>query len=337
VRYEWASEPLRFSFCLSPEPGCVVALFPYAACSYAEPVMPALNVVATRPRSGKTAVAVCLGRGLADSGHQVQLLRTGASATAAADASALAAYAFAASPGVPVSAPAPGSASDSTVIVEWDAGEVPLEGKVLLVVRAMPSDADKALAASLGERLIGTIATQVAPGQIENIARELTNAGLRPVALLPEDPALASPGVAEIQAALGAEMLSEGDDPDASVEDVVIAPVYTDPARPHFGRYGRMAILTPSYKTDLQLVALEAGAVCLIITGGRAPSPYVLDRVQHEPATILLAPQPTTLAAVLALSDVWTNSRFRGEEKAVAVQRLLAGRLDFAAFARKLA
>jgi BioD-like phosphotransacetylase family protein len=206
----------------------------------------------------------------------------------------------------------------------------------MLVIRLSPSEADKGLAGSLGERLVGTIATQVPPAQIENVARELTNAGLRPIALLPENAALAAPGVAEIQAALGAEMLSEGEDPDASVEDVVIAPVYTDPARSHFGRYGRVAVLTPSYKTDLQLTALESGAICLVITGGRPPSSYVLDRVQHEPATILLAPQPTTLAAVLALSDVWTNSRFRGEEKATAVHNLLASRLDFTAFARKL-
>ena len=298
--------------------------------------MAALNLVATRPRSGKTTVAVGLARGLADLGHQVQLLRTGSGPTAVSDAAALAAYAFAASPGAPVSQADLASPSNATALVEWDVGDLPPAGQVLLVVRGSPSEADKALAGSFGEHLVGTIATQVPPAQIENIARELTNAGLRPIALLPEDPALAAPGVAEIQAALGAEILSEGEDPDATVEDVVIAPVYTDPARPHFGRYGRMAILTPSYKTDLQLAALESGAVCLVITGGRQPSPYVLDRVRHEPATILLAPQPTTLEAVLALSDVWTNSRFRGDEKAAAVHNLLASRLDFTAFARKL-
>jgi BioD-like phosphotransacetylase family protein len=297
--------------------------------------MAILHVVSGQAVSGKTAIAVGLARGLAAAGHDVQLFRIGAGRAAQSDAALLASYPFAASPGAPVSPDVvPGAAA--IAIAEWDAGQGGPDGPALLVVRAAASDADLALARSLGDRLIGTIATIVHPTQVESVARDLTNAGLRPLALLPEDRALGAPGVSEIQEALAAEVLSEGEDPDASIEDVVIAPVYTDPARTHFGRYGRTAILTPSYKTDLQLAAIESGTVCLVITGGQKPSPYVLDRVRHEPTTLLLAPQPTTVAAIEALSDVWTNSRFRGEEKAAAIYALLAARLDFAAFARKL-
>jgi len=297
--------------------------------------MPLLNVVATEPCSGKTAIAVGLAQGLADLGNQVGLYRSGSGETANADAAAFAAYLFASSPGVPSEAPQ--ASSEAIAIIEHDAGVIPPSVQVLLVVRTAMSDADKALSASLGDRLLGTVATCVPAPAIEDVARELTNAGLRPLALLPESPTLAAPGVREIQAALGAEALSEGEDPDACVEDVVIAPIYTDPARPHFGRYGATAILTPAYKTDLQLAAIESGTVCLVITGGRPPSPYILDRVQHAPTTLLLAPHPTTLAAVLALAPIWTKSRFRGEAKAIAVSALLSERLDMASFRRKLA
>src|SRR5438045_6832756 len=53
-------------------------LFSNSACPYADRTMPVLHLVSQQPLSGKTAVAVGLGRGLAGLGHQVQFLRTGA-------------------------------------------------------------------------------------------------------------------------------------------------------------------------------------------------------------------------------------------------------------------
>ena len=94
--------------------------------------MPVLHLVSQRPLSGKTAVAVGLGQGLAGLGHQVQFLRTGAGPTAASDAATMAAYTFAASPGVPVPQTALTPDSGATVLVEWDAGELPPAGQVLL-------------------------------------------------------------------------------------------------------------------------------------------------------------------------------------------------------------
>jgi BioD-like phosphotransacetylase family protein len=300
--------------------------------------MPALQIVSSRPLAGKTAIVVALGQAFAQQAPRVQLLRAGSGAAAEADATTFATFLFAGSPGRPVEASVALStlAAEQTAIIELDAGATPLAGRqAIVVVRGTPDEADASLASSLGDRLLGTIATRVPLGDTEAIARRLTDGGLRPLALLPEDRALAAPSVDEIHGVLAAELLYDGENGAEVVEDVLIAPIYADPAQPHFRRFASKAVLSPFNKTDLHLAAIETQAACLVITGGGKPSPYVLDRAQGESTTVLLAESetPETLAA---LSDVWLTSRFRGERKASAALALLESRLDVASILERI-
>jgi hypothetical protein len=301
--------------------------------------MCSLQVVSTQPFAGKTTAVMAIAQGLAQAGSRVRLVRAGSGAGADADAATFATFAevlFASTPRLAVElTQVPPAAAGETMIVELDAGATPMTAPAIIAVRGTPSDADKALAKELGERLIGTIAIAVAPNAIEAVARELTNGDLRPLALIPEDRLLAAPSVGELRDALGARVLFAGENENETIEDVLIGPVYADPARPHFRRFASKAILAPFNKTDLHIAAIETEAACLVITGGRDPSPYVLDRAQHGNTTVLLAPLETP-QTVASLSEVWFTSRFRGERKAAIVAAHLQGRLDFAALARKI-
>ena len=298
--------------------------------------MGSLQVVSTEPFAGKTTAVMAIGKGLAQAGSRVRLVRAGSGAAADADAATFAEVLFAGTPGRAVDiSEMPAPAAGETVIVELDAGAPPTSATAIIAVRGTPSNDDKALAKELGARLIGTIAIAVAPNAIEAVARELTNGGFRPLALIPEDRLLAAPSVGELRDALGARVLFAGENENDTVEDVLIAPVYADPARPHFRRFASKAILAPFNKTDLHIAAIETEAACLVITGGRDPSPYVVDRAQHGNTTVLLVPQETP-QTVASLSEVWFTSRFRGERKAAIAAGHLQGRLDFAALARKI-
>src|SRR5581483_9241563 len=213
--------------------------------------MPRLQLLSTQHLAGKTAAAVALGQGLASAGARVQLIRMGSGEAATQDAGTFASYLFASSPGAPTTTAPAASASD-TILIELDAGAAPLAGvPAVVVVRGAPSAADTALGASLGDRLVGTIATHVVPGGTVDVARALTDGGLRPLAIIEEDRRLSAPSVAEIRDALGARTLYAGENEREVVEDVLIAPVYADPARPHFRRFASKAILAPFNKTDL--------------------------------------------------------------------------------------
>jgi len=297
--------------------------------------MPALQVVSSQPFAGKTTIAVAIARGLAADGARVRLVRHGKGDAADEDALSFATYLFASAADKPVTR-MPSAARGETLIVELDSDAEP-DAKLpaLVAIRGEPSDADKALAASLGDRLVGAIAICVKPGAIEDVARAMTNGDLRPLALLPEDRVLAAPSVGEIGVTLGARILYPGENEREVVEDVLIGPVYADPARPLFQRFASKAILAPFNKTDLHLAAIETNAACLVITGGKEPSPYVIDRARGEATTILLAEQDTP-GTVAALADAWSNTRFRGDRKADAAYAHLEGRIDFAGLARKL-
>jgi uncharacterized protein len=297
--------------------------------------MPSVQVIASRPLSGKTTIAVALAQGLARNAA-VRLVRLGSSDAAEQDAVSFADYLFAGSTGRPMTVeqlqPA---AANEIVVLESDARTSLNNVPAILVTRGAPTDDDIAVAQGLGQRLIGTIATGVVPSQVEAVARDLTNANLRPLAVIPEDRMLAAPSVSELRTALNGSVLFEAENDNEVVEDVLIAPVYADPARPHFRRFQSKAVLSPFNKTDLHLAAIESQAACLVITGGHDPSPYVYDRAQHGTTTVLLTDQetPETLSA---LSEVWLTSRFRGQRKADAIFAHLDGRMDFVALARKL-
>ncbi|HEY7270180.1 MAG TPA: DRTGG domain-containing protein [Dehalococcoidia bacterium] len=298
--------------------------------------MPILQVISSSSRAGKSAVLAGLAQGLAGDGARVQVFRAGASEGARADAEAFL-EAGLTSPGQPVEPSSIAPPAGTLALVELDAGEKPLDGLAVIVVRGEPTDADAALAKALGAHLIGSVATDVPLSNVDAAAAKLTDAGLRPLAILPEDRTLASPSVEDIRRALAADVLYEGENFHAAIENVLVAPVYTDGAKMHFWRYeGTRAVLMPSYKTDLALAAIEADAACVIVTGGHQPSHYVIDRVQHSPTTLLLAQQQTP-AAVAALSDVWGTSGFSGEAKAAAAYELLRDRIDWPALQRKLA
>jgi BioD-like phosphotransacetylase family protein len=298
--------------------------------------MAVLQIVSANERAGKTAIAAGLAKSFATQGR-VRLIRTGAGEGAAADAISFAGYLFASTPGVAVdSAALSGFAENETVIVEADAGTTPIsDAPTLVVVRTEASDADKALAATLGDRLVGTIATDVPAMAVEAVARDLTNAGMRPLAIVPEDLMLAAPSVGEIRDILKAQVLYDGENELEVVEDVLLSPVYSDPARPHFRRFASKAVLSPYNKTDFHLAAIDTQAACLVLTGGGAPSPYVVDRAQGEATTVLLAPHETP-QTLTEMSEVWQRSRFRGERKAEAIHALLERRLDIPGLLRKL-
>jgi BioD-like phosphotransacetylase family protein len=171
--------------------------------------------------------------------------------------------------------------------------------------------------------------------EVEAVGRDLTNAGLKPLAVVAEDPVLAAPSVGELQAALGAELLYDGDNAAAAVESVLVAPIYTDGARVHFRRFASTAVLTPFYKTDLLLAAIDSGAACVVVTGGRQPSHYVIDRARHGETTLMLA-EHSTVPTVAGLSEVWTRSPFSGAAKTEAAWSRLSAQLDLATLQSKL-
>ena len=296
--------------------------------------MPALVIASLQPLSGKTAVAAGLAYRLQQAGRSVAVLRLVGDAHAEADARLFAALAFNAHKGAePVAAAAPASEADVTLL-EAPAGDPKetassLSAKVIVVAAyADPlPDGLAALRQSLGDAYAGAIITRVPKSRLE--ATERAAAGLGLLALLPEDRTLAAPCLGDVAAALEAETSHMDGARESVIDRPVISSISVDPAQGYFAYYDPNAVIVRGDKPDQQLGALNAGAPCLIVTGGLPVLSYVEDRAAEERVPILKTTLDT-IETVRRLESLYGSTPFSGAAKVERVAALLAG-LDVSA------
>ena len=294
--------------------------------------MSAILIASLQPGEGRTATTAGLGAGLAEVGRTVRLLRVRSAGEAAAaaedDARALAAV--------------PGCASQAAAVSEQEAlvqvrdaegaGDLcaieaapglpaelaaKLSARVVLVSRQADGLADLAsAAATLGDALLGVVATRQPERRLGAVRAALEQCGLTCLGALPEDRLLAGPTIREMEEALHASRLVENGDGDEAVEFVMLGPISADPGQPYFLQHGNKAVVNRFDKMDLHLAALATEPDCLILTGGRPPSPYLLDRVAGSDlaVTVLLSPEGTVRTMEL-LDELYGRTRFSGQRK----------------------
>ncbi len=289
-------------------------------------------------RAGKTGVVSALALRLAYQGRRVLALRLGdaGDAAATADARVMATLPFARGRGgAPVSVNGiagvieAGGRPVEVLLLEAEAGAgtqdaaETLDARVVLVGRG--SDTGEALqraAAALGPRLSGVVVTGVPERKLAGTRESLIGAGLPVLAVVPEDRTLYAPSVGAIIEALDAEVILGDPDDGQVIEHLLVNPVTVDPGQPYYARRRGKAVITRADKTDLQLAALQTQTDLLILTGGTPPSPYTIDRAAGEEVPLLLT-RGNTRETVARLEDIFTRSRFSGEQKLERMGALL--------------
>lgn len=290
--------------------------------------MPLVIVTSVAPGQGKSTVASAIARHFAYQGRPVRLFRLAselAGSNADQDARAFAGYFFA--PGSP-SAPIAGDhvadpGGNALDVIEADASLLAANGAKVVAVGTAP-------AVTPGLAALKPVAYVQLRAANEGVVSE--EAGGIPVIRVGEDATLNGPSVAEIQAALHADTLVEGDDPSATCDNLVIAPIASDAGQPYFRRFRNMGVLVRFDKTDQHLAAMQAEPVCLVLTGGRRPSDYLFDAATAKGVPVLLSRTDTENTAI-ALERIYERTRFSGERKLDHISELLAGTPLFAALA----
>ncbi|MGQ9573301.1 MAG: DRTGG domain-containing protein [Dehalococcoidia bacterium] len=314
--------------------------------------MPVLLVSSQRPLVGKTAIAVAIAQRLNQDGYRPRLARLATAeqdAAAQADARCFASLSLAADKkGRPLSLDEVAklvkgaSPSDTALIVELPAAYPPgeatraLAGPLVMVERAAALNADNvaALHKELGKAFVGLVVTAVPRPRAASIADTLSQQGIPVLALLPEDRLLSSPTIGEMAQSLQAEILFADGRTDEVLERLTIAPISADPGQAHFARFARQAVVVRCDRPDLQLAALNADSLCLILSGGQRPLAYVSERAEAEGVPLLITAKDT-LAAVQTLEALHFESRF-SHQKAERIGQLMAEHLDYKRFRQAL-
>ena len=278
--------------------------------------MATIFVTSADAGAGKTGVAAAIARHYAYQGKSVRLYRLAGDddASAAADAAAFGSLTFApGSPTAPVTAAEVASDVDIAV-VEGAVGQATAFTGATIVAVGRGSAA--AVPAGLSANVIVRLDV---PLNAKSAA-----AGAVPAVSLPEDRTLAGFSIEEARVLLRAEVLVEGDAPDATCDHLVIAPISSDAGQPHLRRFASKAVVVRFDKTDQHLAAMKSGPACLILTGGRRPSDYLFDAAGAQGVPVLLS-RTDTENTVIALESVFDKTRFMGERKLDRMAELLEG------------
>jgi hypothetical protein len=281
-----------------------------ACCAGSAVYVPLIVVTSSSPGEGKTGVAAALARHYAYEGKSVRLFRVSGGARAEDDAAMYGSLPFV--PGSPPEAVEafqvsdPGDAEVLVVEAEQEVAANATGARIVLVSRGSAP-------AQLPGGFVPTVivVTNVPKGTASGVPAEV---GDVPVIQLHEDRTLAGFSVSEARAMLNADVLVEGDLGDPTCDHLVIAPIGSDAGQPYFRRFPTKAVVVRFDKTDMHLAAMQADPQCLILTGGRTPSDYLFDAAGAKGIPVLLS-RTDTENTVLALEDIFDNTRFQGERK----------------------
>jgi hypothetical protein len=196
--------------------------------------------------------------------------------------------------------------------------------------------ADRAIAAQdyYGPALIGVVINETPRSELDE-AKEamrpyLQRHNLSVLGILPRDPVLAAPTVAELAEGLHAEVLCSADRMGELVEDMLVGAMSAESALTHFRRQANKAVITGGDRADIQLAALDTSTRCLILTGNLYPSPVVLNRADELGVPVLLADMDT-LSAIDIVEGYVGRGRVQQTQKIDRFGALLNEYLDFAA------
>ena len=272
-------------------------------------------VVAGEPGAGATTVAVGLAHRIAHSGRTVRVSRLDGDDRAGADSATLGMLDFAEA----VDAASVAGSDDAVTVVEAPAG----------------ADAG-ALAAQYGAQLV-TVARDGSDAPDGSALHLTTHAiGSGPLRI-PEDRMLAAPMVGQLVEASRARVIVRSTEGDAAIcQHIVVGPIAPVWGDDYFGRYPDSAVVTRGEKVDVALAAMRVEPVCLILSGGSEPSPYLLDRVAASRGTTLLVAPEGTVQTVRDIEGSFGSSPFGHESKVERIGELMAAAVDDAALATLL-
>ena len=256
--------------------------------------MPALVLLSPAPGAGKTTVAAALSRG--SSGARMS--RLGDDGSAAADASLFAKL---------------GGSGDLEIIEApgGDPSAAPGTSAVVVADAATPTAELAAFVQSAGERVTGVVLNRVPSRQWERVLKGVEELGVKVLMALPEDRLLATPSLGEVASALQAQTLFFDSNGDRALDGAAIASISADPGQGYFLDRDAGTVIVRSDKPDLQLAALNAGAVCLIVTGSLPLLGYVTERAEADEIPVIRTALDT-VATMKTIEGLFGSGPFSG-------------------------
>lgn len=183
--------------------------------------------------------------------------------------------------------------------------------------------------ATLGTRLAGVIINQTPRYRVQragSLLSELATAGVPVVGALPEDRAMLSLSLTQLESCLGGRWEQQPDDGEIWVDRFLIGGNIMDSGDGYFGRYGHQAVITRAERPDIQMASLMQDTRCLVLTGGSRPTEYIRVEAAKRNVPMLLVEQGTVATADAVgglMSAVVPHARHKAERMADLLEGLV--------------
>ena len=178
---------------------------------------------------------------------------------------------------------------------------------------------------------VGMVVNCVPEKSLDRV-RELMNGAL---AVLPESRTLMGFTIGEMARHLGTEYLVAPQGDGALIEHLMIGANITDTATSYFMPKGPLAVFCRCDRPDLQLAALNQGAVCLVLVSVGLVQASVVHRAEGMGIPVLRTTDEA-LDVLARLDGLVEGQRFRQEAKVPAIAALMDRHFDFGALDRAL-
>jgi len=184
--------------------------------------------------------------------------------------------------------------------------------------------------ATLGSRLAGVIINETPRYRAQragSLLSELATAGVPAIGALPEDRAMLSLTLDQLEANLGGRWELEPTDGDVWIDRFLIGGNIMDSGAGYFGRYDHQAVITRAERPDIQLASLMQDTRCLVLTGGSRPTEYIRVEATKRRVPVLLVDQ-NTVATAEAVGGLMSAIVPHAQHKAERMADLLDGLVD---------
>ncbi len=196
-----------------------------------------------------------------------------------------------------------------------------LKTKVILVDRFLKEfQYDYVIAARevLGNELIGAILNGV-PETKQSFVNDLIipmfkRKDIEVLGVIPEDSFLKSIKISEIAERLGGKIIVEAKRADTIVENFLIGTMQVENFMVHFKKRKNSAVIVGGDRADIQLVAIESGCPCLILTGNLYPNDIILSRAEVHKVPIIVVREDTYTVAKM-MEGVLSSIKLRDMDK----------------------
>ncbi len=215
-----------------------------------------------------------------------------------------------------------------------------LDAKVIIIDGPEESPGNRMAKARklFGDRVLGVVLNKVPAsrlGQVRSQAEPaFTAAGLKVLAVLPEDRALFTLTIGELAAGINGEILNSADKSEDLAENFMLGAMTVDTGPLYYGLKENKVAVLKSERADMQLAALQTSTRCLVLSGEQQPLAQIMGQAEDKKVPIIMA-KDDVATIVSNIEDALARTRFSAE-KLPRLSDIIEEHLDFPALYKGL-